>query len=62
MNGNKNVNKNKNSLPNNPTFWDMLTHPAARGSTWMAMFMGFSNQMTAANVLNIFTVTLVDGL
>ena len=57
-----NVMKNKNSLPENPSYWCVLTHPASMGSTWMAMFLGFSNQMTGVNVLNVFTVVLLKGL
>ena len=38
-----NVTKNKNILPPNPGYWEVLTNPASKNSTMMAMFLGFSN-------------------
>ena len=38
-----NVKKNRDSISRNPGYWEVLTNPASKYSTWMAMFLGFTN-------------------
>lgn len=45
--------------PVQPSYWEALTHPNIRVSTWMACWLGATNQLTQINVYSTFADKLL---
>jgi hypothetical protein len=40
------------NIPDDPSIWESLTHPAYARSTWVGIFLGITNQLTTITILS----------
>jgi len=53
------VNEIVDDTPVQPSYWEALTHPNVRVSTWIACWLGATNQLTQVNVFSVFANDLL---